>query len=306
VPITLEATVEVPAPFGIAAVGDSVWVTTPTGAVRIDATTNAVTASVKFGSGNDEIGGIGANAAGVWVTDFDTNIVYRIDPATNTVVAQIPVGRNPEGLVATADAVWVANHRGGSVSRIDPVSNTVVATIKVGPEGPSGPQGIAVGLGSVWVGVPNLGSVVRIDAATNEIQATIPDPWPALPCGGFAISPDAVWVSSCFETPFIARIDPATNAVVATVDVGGFTGDPVLIDGTPWIPVVDHIGASNATVPGTLVHIDPATNRVDRALKVGEQFSPAGTVVAGTSLWLLDESGGGQVLRVPLAVLTAQ
>jgi YVTN family beta-propeller protein len=303
VPVEIAATVEVPTPWDIAVEGGSVWVTNSTGAVRIDATTNEVIASVEIGSGNDALEGIAANTSGVWVTNFDTNLVYRINPESNEVVAEIPVGLNPGGVAATDDAVWVANHRSGSVSRIDPVSNEVVATIVVGRRGPSGPQGIAVGLGSVWVSVPNTGSVVRIDATTNSILATIPDPLPALPCGDFAITPEAVWVTSCFETTFVARIDPATNTVVATFDAGGFAGAPFLIDGAVWLAVVDHAGPSNSTVPGTVIRVDPATNSVDVARKVGESLDHTASAVDSTSVWLGDLTSGGRVLRILLSDL---
>jgi YVTN family beta-propeller protein len=293
------AKIPVQKPLGLAVLEDKVWVTTPSGAARIDSATNAVTATIKFGSGHDEIDAITANGAAVWVSDFDTSTVYRIDPKTLRVVAEIPVGLNPEEIFATADAVWVANHRDGTVSRIDPNSNRVVATINIGPKGPSGPQWLAVGIGSVWVSVPNLASVVRIDAATNTIQATISGPF-----GAIAFSPGAVWVT---EPPAVVRIDPQTNQIVARVDIGGGTADPAVIDGAPWFAVVGS--------PGTLVRIDPATNRVDRVLALLDldgstpvQLTDATLARApsGSSLWIGDASEPGRVLRFPLAQLSGQ
>jgi YVTN family beta-propeller protein len=300
-PVRLDASISVALPVGIAGGAGGIWITVPTGADRIDPATNTVDAKVHFGSGHEEIDAVAVGVSGVWVTDFDTDSIYRIDPSTRTVVATIPVRTAPEGVVATDQGVWVANHHGGSVVRIDPVTNQVVATIPAGHTGSSGPHQIAVGLGSVWVGVPNIESVVRIDAVSNQVLATIHEPYPTLPCGGFAIAPAAVWVSSCFEQATIARIDPARNAVVATIDVGGYTGRPFIVGDGVWFPVVDHPDPSGATVPGTLVHIDPATNRVDRALKVAATFSPAGSWVSGDSVWLVDDSGAGRVLRLPVS-----
>ena len=302
VPVKLAATIEVPAPFGIASGGGGIWVTTPSGAVRIDPTTNAISAKVLVGGGNDEIEGIGVNSAGVWVADFDTDSVYRIDPKTLKVVATIPVGEAPEDLLATDTGVWVGNHRDGTVSRIDPATNKVVATIPAGNDGCCGPQPISIGLGSVWVGVSNIGSVVRIDEATNAVQAKIVEPVEALPCGGIAITADAVWVSSCAETKAIARIDPRSNRVVATIDLGSYAGDPFVVDGEVWFPVQDYM-APSGPVPATLLHIDPATNQVDRALKVAEYGGYSGTLVVGDSLWLVDEAGAGRIIRLPLSAL---
>ena len=298
--VKIEAGIPVPKPLGLAVLDNKVWVTTPSGAARIDPATNTLTA-VKFGSGSDEIDAITAAGAAVWVSDYDASTVYRIDPKTMRVVAQIPVGLNPEEIYATADAVWVANHHAGTVSRIDSSSNLVVATIKIGPEGSSGPQWIAVGLGSVWVSVPSLNSVVRIDAVTNTIQATI-----AGADGGIAVSTDAVWVT---KEHSVARIDPQSNQIVADVDIGGGAADPAVIGDAPWFAVV-HDGS-----PGTVVRIDPATNRIDRVLTLLDELGSTpvelsdatlARAIAANSLWIGDASEPGRVLRVPLAALSGQ
>ena len=298
--VKIEGSIRVQNPVGLAVSGDAVWAPTSTGAVRIDSRTNALTA-IKFGSGNDEIDGITADESAAWVTDFDASMVYRIDSKTLRVVAQIPVGLNPEEIFSTPDAVWVANHRDGTVSRIDPHSNRVAATIKIGPTGPSGPQWVAVGLGSVWVSVPSIDSVVRIDAQSNSILATIVGAH-----GGIAVSNDVVWV---VQEHSAARIDPKTNQIVATVDIGGDANDPAVIGNAPWF-VVAHPGS-----PGNLVRIDPATNQVDRVLRLLDEggstpleLSDAtlARTTAAKSLWIADLSEPGQVFRVPIAAISGQ
>jgi len=302
VPIKLAASIKVPRPIGIASGGGDIWVTTPTGAARIDPATDTVTGKVALGSGDDEIEGIGVDRAGVWVADFDTDAVYRIDPQTLKVVATIAVGAAAERLVATDTAVWVGDHHGGAISRIDPATGTVVATVEGGLPGPDGPQAISLGFGSVWVGIPNTSSVIRIDPVTNAVQATIVEPAATMPCGGLANTADAVWVSSCGETTVIARIDPRSNTVVATIDLGGHAGDAFVVDGDVWFPVEDHMGPTGP-VPGTLVRIDPATDRVDRALGIAAHFGAGSAVVVGDSLWVVDLSGDGRILRIPSSAL---
>ena len=83
----------------------------------------------------------------VWVASSLDDKLVRIDPQTNSVEAEIDVGRFPVGIAIGADAVWVANRDDGTVSRIDPESNEVVERIPVG----SRPAGIAFAAGSVWV-----------------------------------------------------------------------------------------------------------------------------------------------------------
>ena len=91
-----------------------------------------------------------AEAAGsVWIANFLSGTVERLDPATNRVVARIQVGGEPYGLAFGGGSVWVGNNGSDSVTRIDTATNQVVATIPVGDR----PIGIAYddSDGSVWV-----------------------------------------------------------------------------------------------------------------------------------------------------------
>ena len=76
-----------------------------------------------------------------------------IDPATNTVVATIPVGNSPYGVAInpTNGLVYVANANSNTVSVIDPKTNTVVATITVG----GSPSGVDVNPANGLVYVAN-------------------------------------------------------------------------------------------------------------------------------------------------------
>lgn len=63
-----------------------------------------------------------------------SNTVSKIDTASNTVVATIPVGNLPTGVAVTLDGtrVYVANDFVDTVSVIDTANNTVVATVPAG------------------------------------------------------------------------------------------------------------------------------------------------------------------------------
>ena len=292
VPIAPTASVTVTEAQGLASDGTAVWVLSGTGLVqRIDPATNVAGPGIQLGSKTDLYNNIAAAANGVWATDWDKATVYRIDPATSKVVAVIPAGLAPKGVLATATAVWVADTHDGKVLRIDPATNKVVATIVVGPAGSSGPNWLASGLGSIWVDIPNAFAVVRIDAITNAIQATIPIP-AAIPCGGFAVTAVAVWNTTCDGPQAMTRIDPATNTVVTTVALTGFGNTPIAINGVPWLSI--------ATNPGTLGRVSAATNTVDLNLAPSATFGGGGDmVVAAGSLWVID-GGNDRVLRLPL------
>ena len=85
--------------------------------------------------------------SGGGLSGVSPNAVGVIDPKTNELVADVPVGFAPEAIAAGEGGVWVANTRDESVSRLDPASRTRIATIPVGGY----PSDIAAGNGSVWV-----------------------------------------------------------------------------------------------------------------------------------------------------------
>ncbi len=298
--ITPDATIAVPKVGSLAFDGTALWVFTGSGqAARLDPATNAIGALTTIDATHQD-GAFAANKRGLWLGDFDQNLVYRVDPTSLKVVAKIAAGPNPEGLAVDAKdgAVWVANHRGGSISRIDPTTNKIVATIPVGNLGLSGPHQVGIGLGSVWVGVPNAFGVFRIDPATNKVEARIDLPYNASACSGFAFSEQAVWTPSCQDATTLVRIDPVTNKVVATVDLRGYGDGPILVDGVPWLVVESVTGE-----PARLVRIDPTTNSIDRVVSLGDTFMGANLVVADGSVWATDWSRN-QILRLPLAEFT--
>jgi DNA-binding beta-propeller fold protein YncE len=297
VPIVPTASVPLVGLQSLATDGKVVWALTATGqVVRIDPATNKAGAGTQLGGTSDLYNGIAVDKNGVWATDWDTHTLYRVDPTTGKVVAKIPAGEAPKGVLATGSAVWVADTHGGAVLRVDSATNKVVATIAVGRTGASGPNWLGSGLGSIWVGIPNELTVVRSDPITNAIQATIKIPLKVAPCGGFAITDAVVWMTSCDGHPIMARIEPATNTVVATLEPGGLASTPAVIDGAPWISL-----DTRPSVPGLLARVASATNTVDRELSPGADFGGGGDiVVAAGSVWVVD-GGHDRVLRLPLA-----
>lgn len=302
VPVTPTAAVAVTSPVGLATDGNVVWALTGSGRiVPIDPATNVAAPGVQLGTTTDLFQDIAVDTNGVWATDSSARMLYRVDPATLKVVARIPAGEVPKGVLATGSAVWVADSHGGTVLRIDPSTNTVVATTTIGPARASGPNWLAGGLGSIWVGVPNDSTVVRIDQVTSAIQARIAVPGAGSPCGGFAITDTAVWIPSCDVGTTMARIDPATNTVVGTVELGGHGYSPVIIGGAPWVAL-----DMSPIVLGPIARVAPDTNAVDIELSPGPDFGGGGDiVVAAGSAWVIDD-GNDRVLRLPLAAFASR
>ena len=88
---------------------------------RMDSGSLALQKRVSLGQENYAYG-IAFGAGAVWVVDAQKNLVFRIDPARNRVVAQIKVesGISSDDIAVGGGAVWIADTQTGRVVRIDP------------------------------------------------------------------------------------------------------------------------------------------------------------------------------------------
>ncbi|HEV3233274.1 MAG TPA: hypothetical protein VG329_01825 [Candidatus Dormibacteraeota bacterium] len=194
-------------PSAVNVSGNSVWVTKndARAVAAVDTGSNQLGPAIPIGV---EAWGVAAAPDSVWVSDFQDDIVVRVDPASGQVVATIhDLPHGPTGLAVGFGYTWVACSRAASVARIDPASNAVTAVIPVQER----PLSIAVGFGSVWVRNTRSNSVSRIDPATNQVVATIP----VMPkegrdgVDGMGVDSSGVWVSGLS----IVHISAASNAV---------------------------------------------------------------------------------------------
>jgi hypothetical protein len=195
------------------------------------------------------------------------------------------------------------------VSRIDPGSGRVAATNRIPlPPGTARDtahvSAVAVGDGAVWVAVswdPWTGEVLRIDARTNAIAARIPT-------GGFVgelrLGAGSVWVLShpeyTDETKLkgvsLLRIDPATNAIVATPIreqlsfLGGDLIPPVLAAGDDAVWVT----SPTAALLRLAFRVDTQSNQVARERLPVERFYPL--AVEDDAIWFTGSAGRSATL----------
>ncbi|MEO7203545.1 MAG: hypothetical protein ABIZ52_00880 [Candidatus Limnocylindrales bacterium] len=188
---------------GVAADDHDVWVVSPgLGAlVRFDPTTMTERASIALAPGAFFVA-IGPEA--VWcVGEADGGIVWRVDTATNEVVATIPVEIPfASGIEVGFGSVWVPARDKRVIYRIDPATNAVAATIEL----PGAIGGIGIGADAVWASGFGNGTVYRIDPVTNSIAASLETGFGNLgpPIAVF----DSVWVAA-LDRNAVLRLDPA-------------------------------------------------------------------------------------------------
>ena len=296
-------------PTRMAVTAKSLWVvnTEDESVSRIDPARRVVVRTIAT---RGEPAGIGADDTGAWLVYNRSRFgVYAasvgagagaafIDARFNDVEQDVKLNRlfdHSASFAVTPDAGWVAT--AGYILRLDRSTGRVRRAVRVSPAGAGSfeaESGIAVGEGAVWA----IGSadVVRIDPATGDVVARIPIAQNATRAApdptALAVGEGAVWVvsrrvafSALTGVPrtggasilrgFVSRIDPATNAVVATIQVGA----------DPFAVAVGHGSVWVANRRGfTISRVDPGTNRVVASIPVGNR--PQGIAAGDEGVWV--------------------
>jgi glutamine cyclotransferase len=177
-----------------------------------------------------------------------------------------------ESSVAVGDkAVWVLD--AGSPTQlvtVDPRTNRVVRTVPA----PTGAVALRAGFGALWatVGGPS-GALARLDPTTGKVLATVP----VGPGSSFlALGAGSVWGLNQ-DDGTVARVDAASNRVVATIKVSDQAvdgGDIAASDQAVWARVSDVLA----------VKIDPTNNRVVQ--RVGDAEGSGSVAIDGDAVWI--------------------
>ncbi len=147
--------------------------------------------------------------------------------------------------------------------------------------------GMTVAFGSLWVADCQHRRVNRIDTGMSSFVAVIPTGLTTVTGGELNVVAGAgsVWAPSD-DAGMIARIDPATNTVIASVKVDPGTTYLAFGEGALW---------AVSSKAQTVQKIDPATNRVVGKTMLGKQ--PAFLAAGEGGVWV-QEQGDGTLARV--------
>jgi streptogramin lyase len=214
--------ISVESPTGLAFGHGSVWATSSGhGTVsRIDPKTGEVAAEIEVGRGAVDIA-TDERTGDVWVAglllkygadihpeDSKDNKLSRIDPATNRVVAEIPIAANSreggaQSVAVGEGAVW-AQSADGRLFKVDPATNKVVGDVPLGEYS----SDLEVYGGAVWATVQASSGtrLVRVDPSTVHVVASEHGREPAN--GGYgplAAGGGYVWLTSGGGLARVAR-----------------------------------------------------------------------------------------------------
>jgi len=205
---------------------------------RVDLKTHAVTTITKGLTA--DLGAPVTGVSSIWLLADKRGTLLRIDPVSNALVAEIPLGGVGQALAFGQSAIWIAT-AAGELLRLNPYTNVTEHTIRVGKS----PRSIAIGEGSVWTLDAGDATVSRVDPKTNKVTTTIKLGGSiSIATGQIAVGEGSVWVSAP-GAPLV-RIDPRTNRVVQHFTGAG--GGVILVaHGALWL----------AATPTAIWRLDP-------------------------------------------------
>jgi len=303
-------------------------VTAERGALRRRALLAAAVAGAVAAAVSIPIFALGSGRSGGEIRAAAGNDVVEIDPRTNHLIADVPVGAAPRNVVFAAGSLWVANLADRTVSRVDVNAKRVIRTIPALPPA-TPPTALSAGSTGVWyAGKRPNGTIVvgRIDPRFDIVAKTASLPRTSLSPGriGMAAGPRMVWLVSGGIGP-LSQIDATSGRLIRTVDTrtccpadvavaGGavwvadrFADTVTRINGADLAQTVDvgHAPEALAATPqavwavieqdDALVRIDPATNAVQTRIPVGS--SPSAVAVGLGAVWVAN-SRDGTVSRI--------
>jgi virginiamycin B lyase len=240
---------------------------------------------------DDQPDWLATKSGSVWVAIDEAGTIGRIDPSTNELVEQIRVGDHPcNGLVAEFGSLWAPACGDHKIYRVDPERGKVDAAIDVpflaaAAGNPEAPQRIAGGEGGIWVVTKGKGGEYDTLSRIDPATNQIAD---TIELGRPAGAVEVGEGAVWVMVPtegMILRVDPATNEVVAEID--GLAQPVVAAAGEGVLWVVSGTWSDHPAADGTVTRIDPATNEVVASIQVDERVGNAGDItIEGGTVWV--------------------
>jgi YVTN family beta-propeller protein len=212
------------------------------------------------------------------------NHVGLIDPGTNEIVAEIPVGIRPGPIAARGGSVWVGNLHDRNLTKIDGAKRAQSATISLEDRTPTG---LAAGPGTVWVAHGLRGQLSQVDPQFGQVTRTIDVAGTAFgsPYGDVALGAGSAW--AVFADSTLARVSPAGDVlgkgVAGTQPVG-----IVFAAGSVWVT-----NSGDATVE----QFSPKTFREGPVKSFNAGTQPQGLTYADGAIWVAN-AGDDFVTRI--------
>ena len=227
--------------------------------------------------------------------------IRLVDAATDTMVAELPAGKNPDGAAydPVTKNVIAADHNTGEVFFVDPMAKSMTATVAVGGELEFP---VSDGAGKIFVNVEDKNEIAVIDAKSKTLTGRYTLKDCKAPTGLTYVPGAGLLISTCGANGMAKVLRAADGSEAASIPIA-IGADAVMYDAgrklayipcragvmevisfaDPMHPVlVQHVTTKEGSRTGTL---DPGTGRVYMmSSDLGAPATPGGrpAPVAGT------------------------
>ena len=223
-----------------------------------------------------------------------------IDPGTNRIVGQIPVGSDPSRIAFAPSGVWVVSEHDKTVTRIDPASRTALRTFSVG--GP--PIDVVVSGNDVWLLLATRSELAggparlaRIDPELNDVVKTLSIGSASLgfgsgPVQSLAAGGGTLWVATPLSKVGISQIDTTTEDI-STFSVGGpsYGFNSGTVGGVPGSSgIAFGAGALWVGTDAGVIRINTESRVVSKTIGLGVVV-PTALAVGEDAVWVVARPG---------------
>ena len=215
---------------------------------------------------------VATGAGAVWVANYRTGSLVRVDPRTRR-IRRVVVGGAPFDVLVAAGKVWTTGFDNGTLVEVDPLTMRVTRRLKVG----GAPTGLLYEARAIWVGLGRGATeVLRVDPRSGSVQRI--DVGVTAPTH-FVATKHGIWVVNDGDT--LVRIDPASGGVSDVRHLGRTLVQPALApDGTLWVPDKEI---------DTIFRLDPETGQLLDSFPGGDGAFQA--LQAFGSMWVTSYAG---------------
>jgi transglutaminase-like putative cysteine protease len=160
--------------------------------------------------------GLTSDGSNLWVSDYKADTIYKLDPASGTILHQIASpGFWPMGLAWDGEHLWNVDRKQRKIFKIDSHDGTILETI----DAPCHfPEGLTWDGSTLWIGDDKEKKIMKLDlsdgTAVKKLDA------PARSVNGLTYDGQYLWSSDRYLDE-IYMIDPESGGVIIIIDSPG-------------------------------------------------------------------------------------
>jgi hypothetical protein len=221
------------------------------------------------------------DGTGMWVTNYGSNTISRVDAVTGEIISTYQTGANPNGMISDGTNMWITLTGSNTVEKFNISTGQKVGTFEM-PNSYQ-PVNLAYDGQNVWIGIYNSNVVVKMRGSDGTIIGAYPTGGDQVV--GMAFDGTHIWAANQ-KSKSVAKIKADDGTLIGTYPVPS-NSHSIIFDGTYiWLT----LNGNN-----TVLKIKP-----DDAIVVGTYAcgkSPSELCFDGKCIWI-SNVWGNSVLKL--------